>query len=156
MLSFPGLSRVSPGGCPPTVHPLLRLLVVQSLSHVRLFETPWTAAPQASLSITNSRSLLKLMCTELVIPSNHLNLCPLLLLLPSVLPSIRVLSAEVISFLFRGPRKCPWSGLREGSPTMLWLSQQPRGRSGVSQTEGSQVGARGTLKARAEQSQVQP
>ena len=156
MLSFPGLSRVSPGGCPPTVHPLLRLLVVQSLSHVRLFETPWTAAPQASLSITNSRSLLKLMCTELVMPSNHLILCRLLLLLPLVLPSIRVFSTEVISFLFRGPRKCPWSGLREGSPTMLWLSHQPRGPSGVSQTDRSQAGARGTLKARAEQSQVQP
>ena len=112
------------GGCPPTVHPLLRFLV-QSLSRVRLFETPWTAAPQASLSITNSRSLLKLMCTEVVMPSNHLILCCLLLLLPSVLPSIKVFSAEGISFLFRGPRKCPWSGLREGSPTMLWLSHQP-------------------------------
>ena len=132
MRSSPGLSQVSPGGCPPTVHPLLRFLVVQSLSRVRLFETPWTAAPQASLSITNSWGRLELMCTELVMPSNHLILCRLLLLLPSVLPSIRVFSAEVISFLFRGPRKCPWSGLREGSPTMLWLSHQPRGRSGVS------------------------
>ena len=55
---------------------------------------PWTAAHQASLSITNSRSLLKLMSTELVIPSNHLILCPPLLLQPSIFPSIRVFSNE--------------------------------------------------------------
>ena len=63
---------------------------VQLLSHVRLFETPWTAARQASLSITNSWSLLKLMSVELVMPSNHLILCRPLLLLPSTFPSIRV------------------------------------------------------------------
>ena len=62
---------------------------VQSLSRVRLFVTPWTAACQASLSITNSRSLLKLMSIELVMPSNHLILCHPLLLLPSIFPSIR-------------------------------------------------------------------
>ena len=67
---------------------------VQSLSHIRLFATPWTAVHQASLSITNSRSLLKLMSIELVIPSNHLILCCPLLLLPSVFPSIRVFSSE--------------------------------------------------------------
>ena len=67
---------------------------VQSLSHVRLFATPWTAAHQASLSITNSQSLLKLMSIELVMPSSHLILCHLLLLLPSVFPSIRVFSSE--------------------------------------------------------------
>ena len=55
---------------------------VQSLSHVRLFATPWTAAHQASLSITNSRSLLKLMSVESVMPSSHLILCRPLLLLP--------------------------------------------------------------------------
>ena len=68
---------------------------VQSLSHVRLFVTPWTAAPQASLSITISRSLLKLMFIESVMPSNHLILCCPLLLLPSIFPSIRVFSNEL-------------------------------------------------------------
>ena len=67
---------------------------VQSLSCVQLFATPWTAARQASLSITNSRSLPKLMPVELVMPSNHLILyCPLLLL-PSIFPSIRVFANE--------------------------------------------------------------
>ena len=67
---------------------------VQSLSHVRLFATPWTAACQASLSITNSWSILKLMSIESVMPSNHLILCHPLLLLPSIFPSIRVFSNE--------------------------------------------------------------
>ena len=67
---------------------------VQSLSCVRLFVTPWTAARQAFLSITNSQSLLKLMSIESVMPSNHLILCHPLLLLPSIFPSIRVLSNE--------------------------------------------------------------
>ena len=62
---------------------------IQLLSHVRLFVTPWTAARQASLSITNSQSLLKLMSIESVIPSNHLILCHPLLLLLSIFPSIR-------------------------------------------------------------------
>ena len=66
----------------------------QSLSRVRLFATPWTAAHQASLYITNSRSLLKLMSIELVMPSSHLILCRPLLLLPSIFPSIRVFSNE--------------------------------------------------------------
>ena len=70
---------------------------LQSLSHVRLFATPWMAAHQASLSITNSRSLLRLMSIELVIPSNHLILCHRLLLLPSVFPSIRGFSNESVS-----------------------------------------------------------
>ena len=65
---------------------------VQLLSGVRLFATPWTAARQASLSITNFRSLLKLMSIESVMPSNHLVLCHPLLLLPSIFPSIRVFS----------------------------------------------------------------
>ena len=69
---------------------------VQSLSHVRLFVTPWTAARQASLSITNSRSLLKLMSIKLVMPSNHLILCRPLLLPPSIFPSIRVFSNESV------------------------------------------------------------
>ena len=67
---------------------------VQSLSHVQLFVTPWTTARQASLSITNSRSLPELMSIELVMPSNHLILCHPLLLLPSIFPSIRVFSNE--------------------------------------------------------------
>ena len=69
---------------------------VQLLSHVRLFETSWTAACQASLSITNSRSLLKLMSMESVMPSNHLILCHPLLLPPSIFPSIRVFSNESV------------------------------------------------------------
>ena len=69
-------------------------LSVQSLSHVQLFATPWTAARQASLSITSSQSLLKLMSIESVMPPNHLLLrCPLLLLPPSP-PSIRIFSNE--------------------------------------------------------------
>ena len=67
---------------------------VQLLSCVQLFVTPWTAAPQASLSITNSQSLLKLMSIELVMPSHHLILCRPLLLLPSIFPSIGVFSNE--------------------------------------------------------------
>ena len=74
----------------------------QSLSRVRLFATPWIAARQASLSVRNSRSSLKLMCIELVIPSNHLILCCLLLLLPPIPPSIRVFSNE--------STLCKWGG----------------------------------------------
>ena len=66
--------------------------LVQSLSHVRLFATPWTAARQAYLSITNSLSLPKLMSIESVMPSNHLILCRPLLLLPSIVPNIRAFS----------------------------------------------------------------
>ena len=69
---------------------------VQSLSRVWLFATPWTAARQASLSITNFQSLLKLMSIESVMPSNHLILCHPLLLPPSVFPSIRVFSNESV------------------------------------------------------------
>ena len=67
---------------------------LQSLSRVRFFAVPWTAACQASLSITNSRGLLKLMSIESVTPSNQLILCCPLLLLPSIFPSIRVFSDE--------------------------------------------------------------
>ena len=69
---------------------------VQSLSHVWLFATPWTAACQTILSITNSWSLLKLMSIESVMPSNHIILCCPFLLLPSIFPSIRVFSSECI------------------------------------------------------------
>ena len=74
--------------------PSVQLSSVQSLSRVRLFANPGTAARQASLSIINSRSLLKLMSVESVMPSNHLILCRPLLLLPSTLPNIRVFSNE--------------------------------------------------------------
>ena len=69
---------------------------VQSLSHVPLFATPWTVAHQASLTITNSWSLLKLMSIESMMPSNHLILCCPLLLLPSIFPSVRVFSSESV------------------------------------------------------------
>ena len=68
--------------------------VVQSRSHVRLFATPWSAARQASLSSTNSWSLLRLISIESLMPSNHLVLCYPLLLLPSIFPSIRIFSKE--------------------------------------------------------------
>ena len=69
---------------------------VQSLSHVRLFVTPWIAACQDSLSITNSQSLLRLVSITLVMPSDHLILCHPLLLPPSIFPSITVFSNESI------------------------------------------------------------
>ena len=72
------------------------LSLVQWLSRVRLLATPWTAARQDFLSITNSWRLLKLMSIELVMPSNHLILCRPLLLLPSIFPSIRVFSNESV------------------------------------------------------------
>ena len=101
---------------------------VQSLSHVWLFATPWTAARQASLSITNSRSLPKLMSIQLVIPSNHLILCHPLLLLPSIFSSIRVFSNESVlhirwpkywSFSFHISPSSAYSGLI--SFRMDWL-----------------------------------
>ena len=98
--SFP-MSQLFPSSCQsiwasasasvlPTNHS------VQSLSHVWLFVTPWTAACQTSLSITNSRNLLKLTSTESVMPSNHFILCCPLLLLLSIFPSIRVFSNESV------------------------------------------------------------
>ena len=76
--------------------PLLLLLLLGRFSHVWLFATLWTAAHQASLSITNSRSLLKLMSIASVMPSNHLILCHPLFLLPSIFPSIRFFSTELV------------------------------------------------------------
>ena len=75
-------------------HLAVQFSSVQSLSHVQLFVTPWTAGCQASLAITNSWNLPKLMSIELVMPSSHLILCCPLLLLPSIFPSIRVFSNE--------------------------------------------------------------
>ena len=71
-------------------------ILVQSLSFIWIFVIPWTAAHQASLSVTNSWSLLKLMSIKLVMPSNHLILCRPLLLPPSIFPSIRVFSNESV------------------------------------------------------------
>ena len=112
---------------------------VQSLSHVRLFATPWTAARQASLSITNSRSSPKLMCIESVMPSSHLIFCHPHFLLPPIPPNIRVFS---MSQLFA------WSGqsigvsvlasvlpknTQEWSPLEWtgWISLQSKGLSRV-------------------------
>ena len=75
---------------------ILLSLSVQSLSRVQLFAIPWTATCQASLSVTNSRSLLKLMSIESVMPFNHLILCCPLLLLLSIFPSIKVFSSESV------------------------------------------------------------
>ena len=92
---------------------------VQSLSHVRLFETPWIAAHQASLSITNSWSLPKLMSIESVMPSNHRILCHPLLFLPSIFASIRVFSNES-AFRIKWPKY--WSSSINISPS----SEHPR------------------------------
>ena len=101
---------------------------VHSLSHVRLFATPWTTAHQASLPITKSQSLLKLLSIESVMPSNHLILCCPLLLLPSIFPSIRVFSNESVlrirwpkywSFSFSISPSSEYSGLI--SFRMDWL-----------------------------------
>ena len=101
---------------------------VQSLSHVQLFVTPWTAAHQASLSITNSQNLLKLMFVELLMPSNFIILCCPLLCPPSIFPSIRVFSNKSAlcirwpkywSFSFNMSTSNEYSGLT--SFRMDWL-----------------------------------
>ena len=116
----------------------LQFSSVQSLSRVRLFATPWTAACQPSLSITNSWSLLKLMSIELVMPSNHLILCHPLLLPPSIFPSIRVFSSESL-LCIRWPKN--WSFSFNISPSNehselifrmdWWISLQSKGVSRV-------------------------
>ena len=93
---------------------------VQSLSRVRLFVTPWTAARQACLSITNSQSLLKLRSIEAVMPSNHLNFCHPLFFLPSIFPSIRVFSNESV-LLVRWPKY--WSFSFSISPSSEYSGQ---------------------------------
>ena len=84
------------GWCQHQATRLTEFSSVPSLNHVQCFATPWTAACQASLSIINTWSLLKLMSIESVMPSNHLILCCPLLLLPSIFPSIRVFSKELV------------------------------------------------------------
>ena len=112
---------------------------VQALSRVQLFVTPWTAAHQTSLSITNSQSLLKLMSIELVMPSNHLIHCCPLLFLPSVFPCIKVFSSESVlhirwpkywSFSFSISPSNEYSGLISLGLTGL-ISLQSRGLSRV-------------------------
>ena len=93
---------------------------VQSLSHVRIFATPWTAAHQASLSITNSRSLFKLMSIKSVMPSKHLILCHHLLILPSIFPSIRVFSNESVLHL-KWPKYWSFSFNISSSNEYSWL-----------------------------------
>ena len=99
---------------------------VQWLSRVQLFGTPWTAARQASLSITNSRSLPKLMSIESMMPSNHLILC-CALLLPSIFPSIRVFSNES-ALRFRWPKY--WSFSSNISPSNEYQDWSPLGWTG--------------------------
>ena len=112
---------------------------VQLLSHVQLFVTPWIAARQASLSITNSRSSLKLRSIESVMPSSHLILCCPRLLLPSIFPSIRVFSNESVlcirwpkywSFSFSIIPSNEYSGLISFRLTR-WISLQSKGLSRV-------------------------
>ena len=114
-------------------------LQFQSLSRVQFFATPWTAAHQASLSVNNSQSLLKLMSIESVIPSNHLILSRPLLLPPSIFPSIRVFSNESVLHI-RWPKY--WSFSFSISPSNEyselislgwtgWISLQSKGLSGV-------------------------
>ena len=111
-LHFCGLTACGTSVLPPEMnsHPLYwkcwvltMTAVVQSLSCVQLFATPWTAAHQASLSFVIFRNLLKLMSIELVMLSNHLILCWPLPLLPSIFPSIRVFSNE-LALCIRGPK----------------------------------------------------
>ena len=124
-----------------------RISSVHSLSRVRLFVTPWTAAHQAFLSITDSQSLLKLTCIKSVTPSNHLVLCRPFLLLPSIFPSIRVFSNESAlcirwpkywCFSFSVSPSNEYSGLisfridwfdllavQESSPTLQFKSSSP-------------------------------
>ena len=113
--------------------------LVQSLSLVPLFATPWTAVRQASLSITNSWTLLKLMSIELVMPSNHHILCHPLLLLPSISPSIRVFSNESgrhlsgHSFGVSASASVPPMDIQDWFPLRYtgWISLQSKGLSRV-------------------------
>ena len=123
--------------CHP-VHLIYMQSSVQLLSYVRLFATPWTAARQASLSITYSRSLLKLMSSQSAMPSSHLILCHLLLLLPPIPPSISVFSNESTLHM-RWPKYWSFSfsiSLSKEHPGLIsewtgWISLQSKGLSRV-------------------------
>ena len=138
----PGLWCLTPGlgscsHCSRTVS----LSSVQSLSHVWLFATPWTAAHQVSLAITNSRNLLKLMSIRLVMPSNHVILCCPLLLLPSIFPILASGSFQMSQFFASGSLSIGASALTSVLPTNIqdwfplgltgWISLQSRGLSRV-------------------------
>ena len=111
--------------------------LVQSFSHVQLFAAPWTAARQASQSITNSQSLLKLMSIESVMPSNHLILCCALLLLPSIFPAAG--SFQISQFFDSGDQRIGVSASTSLLPMNIqdlfpsgwtsWISLQPKGLS---------------------------
>ena len=120
--------------CYSKLFPSIVVAVVQSLSCVQLIVTPWTAAHQASLSFTISWSLLKLICIDLVMPSNHLVLCCPLLLLPSIFPNIRVFSYEsavaLLAFIPLGPQvPCKRNG--SGSWRGFCSASQTQDRSSV-------------------------
>ena len=124
---FSDLRTVTPGHHWPAFGPgtnfmkdTVQFSSVQSLSRVRLFVTPWTTAYQASLSIASFWNLLKLMSTESVMPSNHLILCRPLLLLPSILPSIRVFSNESALHI-RWPKYWSFSFSISPSNEYSWL-----------------------------------
>ena len=104
-----------------------KVCVIQSLRHVQLFVTPWTAAHQASPSFPISQSLHKLMYIESVMPSNHLILCHPLLLLPSIFPSIRVFSNESV-LCIRWPKY--WRCTFSISPSSEYSGLIPLGRTG--------------------------
>ena len=125
--------------CAKRMNKLIQFSSLQLLSHVWLFVTPWTAAHQASLSITNTQSLLKLMSIELVMPSNHLILYRPLVLLLSIFPSFRVFSNESV-LPIRWPKY--WSftfsislpmNIQDWLPSRLigWISSQSKGPSRV-------------------------
>ena len=127
-LIFSLLSPFIPSLCLASFFQMDQFSSVQLLSCVQLFATPWTAARQASMSITNSWTLLKLMSIESVMPSNHLILCCSLLLPPLIIPSIRVFSYESVlhirwpkywGFRFRISASNEYSGLI--SFRMDWL-----------------------------------
>ena len=118
---------------------LVQISSVQSLTHVWLLATPWTVAHQASLSITNSQSLLKLMSIESVMPSSHLILCRPIVLPPSIFPSIRVFSNESVvpirwpeywTFSFSISPSNEYSGMIPLGWTG-WISLQSKGLSRV-------------------------
>ena len=131
---FPSTRGFSSESVPYTQ--IMFIVVAQSLSHVKLLMTPWTAAHQASLSLTISQSLLKLMSIELVMSSNHLILCYPLLLLSSIFPNIRVFSNDLAvhirrpkywSFSFSISPSNEYSGfkslLSHTKKKMLWLEK---------------------------------
>ena len=103
--------------------PNFNLSSVQSLNYVRLFATPWITAHQASLSITNTRNLLKLIPIESVMPSSHLILCHPLLLLPPIPPSIRVFSNESTLHM-RWPKywSFSFSNFNLAQPNLCWMA----------------------------------